>query len=981
MPAPQVTSFGTPTLVRATSGSITGTWGTGQNRTAGHLLVAVVTAGGTTASAAAISTPAGWMQRIVVGNTATSANTWAAIYTATAAGSDAAPSFTATLTGTVAMTCTLLELPAAALLAPVDTSGTYASGGSSGSLTSMPATTVNPVSVAGAYAIGVFVQEAAAATNTWTPGTSWTNLVNDGTTSTVLHTAVDFFANPTSGSALSESGAWTTHASAFGAGIVLVVAPQTGGIELYTNDASTTITSGGTSAPAAGTPELWTAASWSSFATASPSTTPPTKIHIADPALPGELIEVLNTSTGLVVRGAQGTTPVAHAASFTVQNVYPAGWAGSLDQEYNVRSVQFGAKGDGSTDDTAAFRAAIQAAHTAGGGEICIPPGTYKITPVSATVPALTIPSNVILRGAGIGATTLLKNGNGILLDFSGTGPISQTTAWNVYQGLHDLAINGNGATGLLIRLYYVQFYNESNVYLYNNAEVFVDMAQCFDSRVDNGLYLDGGSASTSAVSGAQACTHLIRNSAAPTTTLSAGISGTVTALPVAALPAALPAGIVQVWNAAGELQNFTTTGAAAAATSIPVTSTTVAHSFVTGNAVNGFGYSGDSTNALIMRGCHWEGGLSGALWLTPGVNNTGLLNEIYIIGSKVEEDSIGFNAPIIQVDPGCSGIHIDHMYLYTGAFNGGFSTPVTGIYFHPDYGTLSNVEQDNGAVAVISTGIDAGTLAGFRVMMTNIFQYWNSSPTVAGFNGSAGTTFLLNFQMNGTVTTYFTGTYTLINDGNGDWEFIGQGTIGQTFVYSDMLFNAQSAPTGTASFSSVYADSSSMLSTVNPSGLAGRIEKTLAQGSVTVANTASATAIATATIKANDPITDAVYRITLWGLASTTSAPTLTFSLLWGGTTLITGTAITMGSSVANQQFTVTAEVHFTSTTQCAAINTIETSIVTNAQASPARAIHQAAPATVTVASDQAFNLTAKWSAASASNTLTAYYTVERVA
>ena len=115
-----VTSFGTPAMTRATSGSVTGTWGTGQNRTAGHQLVAAVTAGGTTATAAALSTPAGWTQAGVISNTPTTANAWVAFYVKTAAGSDSAPAFTATLTGTVAMTCTLFEFAAANDAIPVD---------------------------------------------------------------------------------------------------------------------------------------------------------------------------------------------------------------------------------------------------------------------------------------------------------------------------------------------------------------------------------------------------------------------------------------------------------------------------------------------------------------------------------------------------------------------------------------------------------------------------------------------------------------------------------------------------------------------------------------------------------------------------------------------------------------------------------------------------------------------------------------------
>ena len=60
---------------------------------------------------------------------------------------------------------------------------------------------------------------------------------------------------------------------------------------------------------------------------------------------------------------------------------------GALD----VRS--FGAKGDGATDDTAAFQTALNQAYEAGGGSVFVPPGRYLI----AT--HLVVPQNVTLEG------------------------------------------------------------------------------------------------------------------------------------------------------------------------------------------------------------------------------------------------------------------------------------------------------------------------------------------------------------------------------------------------------------------------------------------------------------------------------------------------------------------------------------------------------------------------------------------------------
>lgn len=53
------------------------------------------------------------------------------------------------------------------------------------------------------------------------------------------------------------------------------------------------------------------------------------------------------------------------------------------DLIFNVRG--YGAKGDGSTLDTAAIPRALDAAHAAGGGTVCIAAGTYFVTQRPAT--------------------------------------------------------------------------------------------------------------------------------------------------------------------------------------------------------------------------------------------------------------------------------------------------------------------------------------------------------------------------------------------------------------------------------------------------------------------------------------------------------------------------------------------------------------------------------------------------------------------
>lgn len=78
-----------------------------------------------------------------------------------------------------------------------------------------------------------------------------------------------------------------------------------------------------------------------------------------------------------------------------------AAWAHSAPF-FNVKD--YGATGDGVTDDRAAIILAYQAAQAAGGGVIFFPAGTYII---SSRFPTITTAVGIIFMGAGMGATIL----------------------------------------------------------------------------------------------------------------------------------------------------------------------------------------------------------------------------------------------------------------------------------------------------------------------------------------------------------------------------------------------------------------------------------------------------------------------------------------------------------------------------------------------------------------------------------------------
>jgi Ca2+-binding RTX toxin-like protein len=110
---------------------------------------------------------------------------------------------------------------------------------------------------------------------------------------------------------------------------------------------------------------------------------------------------------------------------------------------FNVQD--FGAKGDGITDDTAAIQSAIDAAAAAGGGQVYVPTGTYIVT--AGEEPSdgcLMLKSNVSMMGDGMGATTI-KVADGS--DTKITGVIRSAYGEETHDfGLSNLTIDGNRA-------------------------------------------------------------------------------------------------------------------------------------------------------------------------------------------------------------------------------------------------------------------------------------------------------------------------------------------------------------------------------------------------------------------------------------------------------------------------------------------------------------------------------------------------------
>jgi len=209
------------------------------------------------------------------------------------------------------------------------------------------------------------------------------------------------------------------------------------------------------------------------------------------------------TLTGtLTLTGNPAMTVAAGAATGKVWSSDASGngtWDYTAGPWINVKNSAYGAKVDGTTDDTAAVQGALNALATFGGGTVVIPAGTCVLTPTGSPALALSIPSNTRLAGAGRTATILKKAANGTLISMS--GPSSDLTGATHcrFSSLENLTLHGNSLTGLLVQAYYADNLVFRDVRWLNNADVCLDTAEFWDNRFYNCLWDSCGSASANA--------------------------------------------------------------------------------------------------------------------------------------------------------------------------------------------------------------------------------------------------------------------------------------------------------------------------------------------------------------------------------------------------------------------------------------------------------------------------------------------------
>jgi hypothetical protein len=136
------------------------------------------------------------------------------------------------------------------------------------------------------------------------------------------------------------------------------------------------------------------------------------------------------TGTGASI-GASLVTPTGATTPGFVADI--------LAREYWVED--FGAVGDGTTDDRAAINTAIATISTAGGGVLRFRAKTYSITRGVDSTIGVILKNNVILRGAGLGTAIKAASGTNVMHligNLSADGTLTNG-------GLMDLTVDGNG--------------------------------------------------------------------------------------------------------------------------------------------------------------------------------------------------------------------------------------------------------------------------------------------------------------------------------------------------------------------------------------------------------------------------------------------------------------------------------------------------------------------------------------------------------
>lgn len=329
----------------------------------------------------------------------------------------------------------------------------------------------------------------------------------------------------------------------------------------------------------------------------------------------------------------------------------------------------YGAKGDGSTDDTAAINAAIAGVVADGDGILFFPAGTYLVTPASATTAGIVLNNgsagfqSLRLVGMGALATKLQRTAAGPIISMSGPSTSSGTTHCK-YCSLENLRLDGNSLTGTMMQTYYADnlFFHE--VYFGGCNDIVQDSAEFWDSRYYNCVWEVNGSTTANTA----APNVLLRNSAA-----ASGFGASTDS-------------VNQIHFVGCRWEGFRT-----------------------GAVVVEQGVSNSNTpNGIFFVNCKME---------TGSVNGNGL-------------GGAGGGSHL-TVDANSKAVYVENLYVYSGGFYSGYSTAQDAIAWSPQDGALSNVFMATGASQTIANGVTVtSTVSTQNSVVRNVTGIYNGAPT-----------------------------------------------------------------------------------------------------------------------------------------------------------------------------------------------------------------------------------------------------------
>jgi hypothetical protein len=167
-----------------------------------------------------------------------------------------------------------------------------------------------------------------------------------------------------------------------------------------------------------------------------------------------------------------------------------------------INVSDYGAKGDGITDDTDAIQSAIDAAEK--GGVVEIPRGTYMIRGLK-----ITKHGTMIVGEARWGTRLVRHSGTAPLIEMSGTSTGAATPSGHLrYCTISNMTLNGNNKSGRLLRSIYADSCVITNVDFVYCEDVALDLVEMWDTRFSNCIWEHCGTAEKPAT--------LLRNTMAP---------------------------------------------------------------------------------------------------------------------------------------------------------------------------------------------------------------------------------------------------------------------------------------------------------------------------------------------------------------------------------------------------------------------------------------------------------------------------------